>query len=288
ILDAFVFTRVDVGDMPLNIRAGRHNIYWGESMFTFGNSIAYGQGPLDLRKASSTPGVEAKELFLPQAQLSGSMMISDSVSVAANYLFEWDAHRLSDGGTYLGATNVSLQGGQFVGFPYVGDESSGPYRTPKDRGSWGVNTQIRSETLGGNIGLYYRNFDDRMPSILLDAAAGVAYNAYAEDVKLYGVSYNRLVGPVSVGSELSYRENTLLATTGFGSSLARGNTMHALVNAVAFLGTTSFYDSASLQAELSYSRLVSVNSGSRATFNHEDYACTTTRDGGCATDDAIG
>ncbi|MFC3608787.1 DUF1302 domain-containing protein [Stutzerimonas tarimensis] len=288
ILDAFVFTRIDAGDMPINIRAGRHNVYWGESLFTFGDSIAYGQGPLDLRKATSTPGIEAKELFLPQTQLSASMLVNDSVSLAANYFFEWDPHRLPDGGTYLGASNVSLLGGQNLGLPYVGNESSGPYRTPDNRGSWGLNAQIRSDALNGNVGLYYRNFDDRMPFVLLDAVNGVAYNAYAEDVKLYGISYNRLVGSVSVGAELSYRQDAALASVGFGPDIARGNTWHGLVNFIAYVGKTGFFDSAPLQGELTYSRLGSVNSGSRANFAHEDYACTGGIKAGCATDDAWG
>lgn len=288
LLDAFAFTRIDAGDMPINIRAGRHNVYWGESLFSFGDSIAYGQGPLDLRKATSTPGIEAKELFLPQTQLSASMLVNDHISVAANYYFEWDPHRLPDGGTYLGASNVSLLGGQNLGVPYVGDTSRGPNQTPDDKGSWGINTQIRSEMLGGNIGLYYREFDDRIPTLLLDAANGYAYNAYAEDVKLYGISYNRLVGAISVGAEVSRRENAALASVGFGNQIARGDTWHALVNMIAYIGATPVFDSAPLMAELTYSRLDKVKRSSEAAFNHEDYACTAGTKAGCATDDAWG
>ncbi|MCO6056857.1 DUF1302 domain-containing protein [Pseudomonas sp. MOB-449] len=288
LLDAFLFTRVDAGDMPINIRAGRHNIYWGEALFTVGDGISYGQGPLDLRKATSTPGIEAKELFLPQTQLSATMQINDRISVAANYYAEWDPHRLPDGGTYLGASNVSLLGGQNLGVPYIGDTSHGPRKTPDNQGSWGVNTQIRSELLDGNIGFFYRNFDDRMPFILLDSANGFAYNAYAEDVKLYGISFSRLVGSVSVGAEVSYRQDAALASVGFGSEIARGDTLHALVNMIAYVGKTPLFDSAPLQAELTYSRLENVDDASKPFFNHEDYACTGGTDAGCATDDAWG
>lgn len=288
LLDAFVFTKIDAGSMPINIRAGRHNVYWGESLFSFGDSIAYGQGPLDLRKATSTPGIEAKELFLPQTQLSASMQVSDKISLAANYYLEWDSHRFPDGGTYLGASNVSLLGGQNLGVPYVGDEDSGPYETPDDQGSWGANLQIQSDLLDGNIGFFYREFDDRMPSVLLDAANGTAYNAYAEDVKLYGISYSRLVGSVSVGAEVSRRENALLNSVGFGSDLARGDTWHALINMIAYIGKTPLFDSAPLSAELTYSKLDKVKSSSEAFFNHEDYACTLGTKGGCSTDEAWG
>ncbi|QIB51170.1 DUF1302 domain-containing protein [Pseudomonas sp. OIL-1] len=290
ILDAFVFTRLDVGTVPINVRAGRHNVYWGESMFTFGNSIAYGQGPLDLRKATSTPGVEAKELFLPQTQISASAQLTDNVSVSANYYLEWDAHRLPEGGTYLGGSDLSFLGGtDYLGLPVVGDLDHGPGEKPDDRGSWGINTHIRSELLGGTIGLYYRNFDDRNPAMVMAPDSSYMYNAYAEDVKLYGISYARLLGAISVGAELSRREGTSLASNSAG--LATGDTWHGLLNMVAFIGQTSVFDSASLSAELSYSRLDSVDGSTRQFFNHESGrygGCDAGRKGGCATDDSLG
>lgn len=285
ILDAFVFTRLDLGSVPLNIRAGRHNIYWGEALFTIGDGISYGQGPLDLRKAVSTPGIEVKELFLPQNQLSASAQLTDKISVAANYYMEWDPHRFPDGGTYLGVSDVSLLGGQVLGgLPYVGDVDSGPNKTPDDKGSFGLNAVIQSDILGGSVGLYYRKFDDRMPNLVFDPVTGVLFNDYAEDVKLYGLSYNRLVGSVSVGAELSRREDTALAGN------ARGDTWHALVNMIAYIGQTPLFDAAPLQAELTYTRLDKVSRATKAQFEaqHEDHGCTLGKKGGCVSDEAWG
>ncbi len=282
ILDAFVFTKLNLGAVPVNFRAGRHNVYWGESLFSFADSIAYGQGPLDLRKATSTPGIEAKELFLPQNQLSATAQLSEKITLAANYYLEWDPHRFPDGGTYLGGSDVSLLGGQNLGLPYVGDVDGGRNKTPDDKGSFGVNAQIQSDTLGGNVGLYYRKFDDRMPNVVFDPVSGYLYNDYAEDVKLYGLSYNRLVGTISVGAELSRREDAALAGN------ARGDTWHGLVNMIAYIGKTPLFHSAPLQAEITYVRLDDVSSKTKATFAHEDYACTVGTKGGCATDDAWG
>lgn len=290
ILDAFVFTRLDMGNVPVNIRAGRHNVYWGESLFTFGNGIAYGQGPLDIRKATSTPGVEAKELFLPQNQISASAQLSDNISVAANYYLEWDPHRMPEGGTYLGGADLSFLGGtNYLGLPVVGDRDHGFGKKPDDRGSWGINTHIRSELLDGTIGLYYREFDDRNPMMTVAPDQSYMYNAYAEDVKLYGISYSRLVGAISLGAEISRREGTALASNGAG--LAIGDTWHGLVNIVAFFGQTPLFDSASLSAEMTYNRLDSVKSSTRQFFNHKNgkYAgCDAGKKGGCATDDAVG
>lgn len=284
ILDAFVFTRLDLGEVPVNIRAGRHNIYWGEALFTLGDGISYGQGPLDLRKATSTPGIEAKELFLPQNQISASAQLTDKVSVAANYLLEWDPHRFPDGGTYLGASGVSLLGDQNLGIPYFGDLHHGPDKTPDDRGSFGLNMQVQSDTLGGNVGVYYRKFDDRMPNLVADSSGTFLFNDYARDVKLYGLSYNRLIGAVSIGAELSRREGTALAGN------ARGDTWHGLVNMIAYIGQTPVFDSAPLLAELTYSKLDSVTNATKAQFeaNHEDHGCTAGTKGGCVTDSAIG
>ncbi|MCY1277666.1 hypothetical protein D9M68_306250 [compost metagenome] len=285
ILDAFAFTRFDLGSVPVNLKAGRHNIYWGESLFTFGDSIAYGQGPLDLRKATSTPGIEAKELFLPQSQVSASAQLTEKVSLAANYYLEWDPHRLPDGGTYLGASDVSLLGGQVVnGLPYLGDVHGGRNGTPDDKGSFGINMQIQSETLDGNVGLYYRRFDDRMPNVAFDPVTGVLFNDYAEDVKLYGISYNHLLGSISTGAEISRREDTALAGN------ARGDTWHALINMIAYIGKTPVFDSAPLSAELTYSRLDKVNNDTKAQFEaaQKGHGCNLDIEGGCVTKDAWG
>jgi hypothetical protein len=285
LLDAFVFTKLNVGSVPVNLRIGRHNVYWGESLFTFANSIAYGQGPLDLRKATSTPGIEAKELFLPQNQISMGAKLTDNISLAANYYAEWDPHRLPEGGTYLGGADLSFLGGtNYLGYPVVGDLSSGPNRKPGNTGSWGVMTKIKSDLVGGDVGFYYRRFDDRYPTMV--GGPSYMYNAYAEDVKLYGVSLSRLVGSVSVGAEISRREGTALASNGTG--LAKGNTWHALVNAIAYFGKTPLYHSAPLTMELNYVRLDEVSKSTEGFFNHEKHGCTAGIKAGCATDDAFG
>jgi len=39
ILDAFAFTSFDVYDVPVNIRAGQHTVYWGESLLLGGRRL---------------------------------------------------------------------------------------------------------------------------------------------------------------------------------------------------------------------------------------------------------
>src|SRR5476649_2818440 len=70
ILDAFVFGRFELGDMPVNVKLGQHTLYWGESVLSPIHGVNYGQSALDLIKGYSVPGSDAKELFLPRRATS--------------------------------------------------------------------------------------------------------------------------------------------------------------------------------------------------------------------------
>jgi len=301
LLDAFMFGRLNLGTVPLDVKFGRHNIYWGESLFSPIHGVSYSQGPVDFRKAVATPGSEAKELFLPLNQLSAHAQITDTISLAAQYYLQWEPYRIYEGGTYFTFADPVFQGGTFFFpggvLPYSGDVSSGRHETPDDKGSWGVNLKASQDF--GTFGLYYRRFDDKVPAVLGTFSGGALvelHNAYAEDVKLWGVSLSKQIGGVSVGSEVVHRRNTALTTVFGAPELARGDTWHALVNAVAFIGKTPVFDSATLLAELTYSRLDKVYRSTRGNFNHVDHVCSSDPFGtpgggksdGCATDDAWG
>lgn len=299
LLDAFVFGRVDFGDMPLDVKAGRHTVYWGESLFTPVHGVSYAQSPADFRKALATPGIEVKELFLPLNQVSAHFQVNESISLAAQYMLEWKPFRLPDGGTYLSQGDIIGMGGtNFLGIPMNGDLNSGPDAKPKNSGNWGVMMKAAPTWLDGTVGLYYRKFDDKVPAVLSPGGTfSELHNAYAKDVKLVGVSLAKSVGGVSVGAELVHRQNTALATYFGAAEIARGDTWHALVNALAYVGKTPAFDSAVVLAELTYSRLGKIYSGSAANFNGLDYAhCKAgeagygpyTKKDGCATKDAWG
>lgn len=299
-LDAFVFGRLNLGEVPLDVRAGRHNVYWGESLFSPIHGVSYSQGPVDFRKAVATPGSEAKELFLPLTQLSAQAQITDELSVAGQYYFEWKPYRIYEGGTYFTFFDPLFQGGTrfqpFPGFiiPYGGDQESGPDAKPDDRGSWGLNARYASGF--GTFGVYYREFDDKVPAVLSTGGTfAELHNAYAKDVKLWGVSASKQIGGVAVGAELVHRENTALNTVFGAPALARGDSWHALVNAIAFVGKTPLFDSAVLLGEITYSKLDEVYEDTRANFNHVGHTCVNavgapggSKDDGCSTDDAWG
>ncbi len=312
VLDAFAFTGFQLGDVSVNIKAGQHNVYWGESLFSIGNSIAYSQGPVDTIKAATSPGAEAKELFLPLKQVSTQIQLTDELSFAAQYLLDWKPFRLVPGGTYFSPADGSRSD--------LGNTAAAGFRIPNgddlepdDRGDFGLSLRWSPYWLEGTAGLYYRKFDEKLPwSFTQLGVAQVAPGVfralpnairlnYARDTELYGFSLTKNIGTVSVAGELSYRKNTALnSVSGFTvlpasnaaatyeeAEGARGNTWHALVNGIYLLPKTPLWDGGTLQAELSYNRLDKITENA-ARFNDRDHACVTAFKQSCATKDSIG
>jgi hypothetical protein len=305
-LDAFVFGRFDLGDVPLTVKLGRHSLYWGESLFVNGNlnSIAYAQNPLDLQKGFATPGAEAKELFRPLNQISGQAALSDELTVMAQYYFEWDSFRFPEGGTFLGPVDFAFRGPQRQFLGPLGFATNGGNINPSEMGDWGLGARWSPEWLDGTMGFYYRNYSDKLPQLLLTKVGrGTSqYNlVYGDNISLYGVSLAKNIGGVSVGSELSYRSNTPLNAQVLGNASAagmlpggetagpRGNTANGLVNVLGVIPKTPLFDAATWAGELVWAHLVSVKSGSNL-FMGLGYAPCAGKDkwDGCVTDNYFG
>jgi hypothetical protein len=310
ILDAFVFAGADLGDVPVRAKLGRHTVYWGESLLLGGNlhSVAYAQNPLDLQKGFATPGVEAKELFRPLNQLSVQAQVSDTLSLAAQVLLEWEAFRYPEGGTYLGPIDFVFNGPdrQFLpsaaappGFFAARGDASEPSQT----GEFGLSARWSPKWLDGTLGFYYRRFADKLPQTFITQAPPLGpprYNLiYADGIDLFGVSLAKNIGGVSVGAEVSTRHNTPLASQVLGVAPGlpaagdtkgpRGDTWHALVNAVGTVAKTPLFDSASWAAELTYAHWSKVTSGENL-FSALGYAPCIGKDkwDGCVTKDFVG
>lgn len=320
VMDAFVFANFDVAETPVKVRAGRHTVFWGESLFLGGalHGISYSQMPLDLQKGFATPGVEAKELFRPLNQLSGQVQVTDTLSVAGQYFLEWESYRYPEGGTYLGPVDFAFNGpdrvvpvqlptnpllgdlsGQYLGYTNAGEVK------PDQRGEFGLNARWSPEAIDGTIGFYYRRYADKLPQALVTKSTNLPIfpvghplrpasgqplaNAsqykliYADDIDLYGISFAKNIGGLSVGAELSYRHNTPLNARILGvptptvepesgeTNGPRGNTIHGLVNVLGTIPETPMFGSATWAAELVWSHLKDVTSGENL-FNGEGYA----------------
>ncbi len=55
LLDAFIFGKTEIGDMPLSGRLGQYAMQWGESLFFGMNGIAGGMAPVDVVKGCRYP-----------------------------------------------------------------------------------------------------------------------------------------------------------------------------------------------------------------------------------------
>lgn len=305
VMDAFVFGAVDLGEVPVNLKLGRHTVYWGESLLLGGNlhSIAYSQNPLDLQKGFATPGTEAKELFRPLNQVSLQAQVGDTLSLAAQYLLEWESDRFPEGGTYLGPVDFAFNGPDRQFLPGgLGFGLRTPAAEPKQRGEYGLSARWSPAWLDGTLGAYYRNFADKIPQTLLTTVGANVSRytlVYADRIDLFGLSLAKNIGGVSVGAEVSMRRNTPLNSQVLGVAPGlpaqgetqgpRGDTWHALVNGLGTIGKTPVFDSATWAAELVYSRWSKVRSG-EALFNAIGYAPCKGKDkwDGCATKDYVG
>ncbi|NRF67200.1 DUF1302 domain-containing protein [Aquincola sp. S2] len=306
IMDAFVFGGVELGEMPLRAKLGRHTVYWGESLLLGGNlhSVAYAQNPLDLQKGFATPGTEAKELFRPLNQLSAQAQVSETLSLAAQALLEWEPFRYPEGGTYLGPVDFAFNGPdrQFLN-AQLGFASRTNASEPKQRGEWGASARWSPAWLDGTVGLYYRRFADKLPQTFITQAApnnNSRYTLiYADKIDLLGLSLAKNIAGISVGAELSMRRNTPLSSQVLGIAPGlpargetkgpRGDTWHALVNGLGVIGKTPLFDAASWNAELVASGWRKVRSGANL-FYAEGFAPCKGRDkwDGCITKDYLG
>lgn len=281
ILDAFVFGSFDLGSVPVNVKLGKHVTYWGEGLFNLFHSVSYSQAPLDLLKATTSPGIDAKEVFRPINQLSAQAQLTDRVSVGAQVMLDWEPARLPAGGTYFGGADASradrVSAGPGFAFPVTPD-----IEPTKKRGQFGLNLRWSPEALqqqGGAVGFYYRKFNEVMPWGLLRMSpfTGSPANptvpqalrlAFAQDTELFATSFTGNINGVNVGTELSYRKNTALISgstpvdarvVGFqGTEGARGNTFHLLLNSIFVLPETPLFKGGSLTGEFVYSRLDKV------------------------------
>ena len=202
LLDAFVFANFDAGDMPVNVKAGQHTVFWGDSLLLGGavHSVSYGQYSLDLQKGFTTPGSEAKELFRPKGGITVQVQPADNLSIAGQWFYNWQAVRIPESGSYLTIQDGLNFGGNslIVGAnPFFGKvpgtppllrawniENNDPSRFSSDIGDFGLSARWSPAWLDGTLGFYARNTTDILPQILL--TPGIASNVPAAKCSAIG------------------------------------------------------------------------------------------------------
>lgn len=282
ILDAFVFTGFEIGESTVGIKAGRHNVFWGNSIFpsAAASSIANNQAASDFLKGAISPGTEAKELFLPQTQITSSLQLTPELSFAAQYSLEWRHDRLPEFGTFFGPGAALWNGPNGPGM-------HDPLHESGRDGDWGLMAKWAPSFLdGGNLGIYYREYFEKRANFFMTSSGvpqfglqGIAYNPVKN--KLWGLSGEYNLGGLNFGMELTYRQNASLAASGSGQNLAfipgdggfvpdtvygfddpdagpRGDTYGAVLNVIKLLPPTALWDAGTVAGEISYLRLDKV------------------------------
>ncbi|MGP3791532.1 DUF1302 domain-containing protein [Pseudomonas sp. B392_1p] len=271
VLDAFVFGTFDVGATTTSLRFGRHNIYWGNSLFPQSKqaTIAYSQAPLDLQKAAYSPGLEAKELFLPQTQFTGTLQLNPELSLAWQYSLEWRRDRYPEGGTFFEYAAPAFYGADG---PLIGTTKNKPGSGQHD---WGVMATWQPEFMdGGNMSLVFREFREKTPNPFAADQNGLLDRVYnPKKNQLLGFALEQNIAEVNWGLELTYRKNAQLYTTvtgrlhevapgmvlGFDSENApRGDVYGIVLNAVKLLPSTTLWDAGEIAAELAFQHLDKV------------------------------
>lgn len=171
LLDAYVYFKPDLGHMPAKFALGKQVLSWGESTFIPNgiNSV----NPIDVAKLR-LPGAELKEALLPINMVSGSLGISDNLTMEAFYLLDWERTRVDPPGTYFSTNDFVAKGGTkvFLGFGAIGDSAAlggvgrGTDREPGTSGQYGVAFRYLAEGLNNTeFAVYYMNYHSRLPAI---------------------------------------------------------------------------------------------------------------------------
>lgn len=182
LLDAYVWTDVDLFGRTLGLRAGRQMITWGESLFVQNgvNTANY----IDLA-VLRLPGAELKEALLPLGSLSFSYGLTDNLSMEGFYQFEWSNTEDAPAGSFYsihdafpgeGGENVIVDGRLVAaanGVPAIADGFAqytiNTYGLSGPNGYQYEQTQVTVDRLadeepddGGQFGLAFRYFADQL------------------------------------------------------------------------------------------------------------------------------
>ncbi|MFZ2987111.1 DUF1302 domain-containing protein [Ideonella sp.] len=266
--DAFLYGGANLGESKLSLRAGRHTLLFGETLFLGANSIAAAQGPVDLIKAFSQPTAQFKEIALPVNQISGNLQVSPALSFGAYYQLEWRPLRLPASGSYFSPADFVGAGADLLLSP-AGPAARMADRIGRDKGQFGL--QARFKIADTDYGLYAAQYDDKGPIPVLDGGTGTYALYYQRNIKTFGASLSTVLGETNVAAEVSIRKGTPLSPLGdliitvnptannqSNTPYALGNTFHANASAISVFPANGLWDGASLVAELAYNRLLKV------------------------------
>ncbi len=246
LLDAFLYGRFELGEMPLEIRVGEQVVSWGESTFIQGginviNSINVG--------ALRVPGAELREALLPQGLVWASLGTTDNTSVEAFYQYDWDRIEPEPVGTLFSGNDFAPIGGKNVvlGFGTWSDQGTDwtplggnvipdfnfvpriDTQTPDDDGQYGVSFRwYMPDVIGGlELGFYFMNYHSRLPLISGRTGTQAGLGDGVGAATAVGAAAQALAAGLDFDSAV-----TLAANVAVGASAAAGGS-YALADATA-------------------------------------------------------
>ncbi|MFW0759002.1 DUF1302 domain-containing protein [Pseudomonas sp. H11T01] len=279
LLDAYVYGNFDVGETQyLSLKAGRHLVAWGESLFW--PNISQGQAPVDATKFN-VPGTEAKDSYLPVGQVSGSWSLNEKLALVGYYQYKWEKTELNPVGDYFGSDTFG-PGAEFyrLGSGVVSSLPNGAavaYAGEKDAsnsGQWGLGVRYRI-TENTEVGLFHYRYNERIGSLFFDFTGNTQYSSlksighngdamtyrmgYFEDVKLTGISFSSKVGDsVQYAGDLSYRDGASVYLS--NGAPTTGQIWQGNLNTSYILGPSFLAHQTTFVGEVVHQRIASVDS----------------------------
>jgi hypothetical protein len=282
----FIFGGFTIGNVPVDVRIGRHTLVWGESLFFPDNGIAYGLAPFDGQLAASEPNVEAKDLFLPVGMASVSVQATNTIRVEAYYQFEWEKTIIPPAGSYYSSNDFFDGGGQRIlavepnpFFPGIVLTRTRDIRG-STTGQFGAAVHYDPDSSPYDFGLYALQYNDRAPQVYSYATGfnptknGIVVGDYAlvypDYIQLYGASASTTVGPFNIAGEGSVRIGVPLTNLGITvnpGELAdnnhhalypKGNAAYQQISTIYLGPATRLWGGSALVAELAGTELLAV------------------------------
>jgi hypothetical protein len=195
--------------------------------------------------------------------VSASLQVTDDLSFAGYYQFEWEPARLFATGSYFSPVDLVGPGAEQIfgpGFIKTDDMEA------RDDGQFGISANLI--TMAASYGLYYTKFHSKDFYVLAMPIDHLYTFFYPEDIESLGASVNIAVGQYTFAAEVTYRDNVPLQMPedfaifpNFGPFVdmphepiyATGETLSVLLNTFSGGMRGNFFcDSQDLVAEVAY------------------------------------
>ncbi len=206
LLEAFANYQFELGERLGSLRLGSQVIAWGEATIYQGVNTL--QNPID-GGAALSPGVEAKEIFLPTSAVDLKLDLTSGLSGEVYYKLDWVRTTQPGVGSFLSASDITGPGAQRVLLGTVGTGEVRGAQKPGNDGQWGAALRYLTEG-GSNFTFSYNNNHANAPgSLIVFDPIGGSYTreVYLEDIEFWQFSVATNIGEALVYADLAYSDN---------------------------------------------------------------------------------